>query len=690
MFRSKHFLLFTLALLVSLLHSSDLLATEVIAKSEKSATITFDDSDKEAAWKMFNAPTDNTPTILTGTGCSTFDSQPSNQEVCFDGTAQFSVQIGDDFPTNVNYEWSMSTDNNNFQSLIGESGFAGATTSQLTVNDVTGLDGNFFRVQVTGAGCEGDGISDAAQLDVTTIVIENEVINTTCPDSGDGRIEASASGGASPYSFTLTNNSTNEQFTTSPPYSGLAPGNYTLEVVDDNSCVGLVSLEVEATPDVTPPTFTCSNTSTIALDNNGTITINATDLVSNVSDACGTVTVEFEDGTSSKTYDCSTLGTKSLRVILTDRYNNSDECNYSIDITDETAPTVNCSATDIDLMLSNGDNTVSISATDFIDGSDDNCEVVSILFSDGATEKTFGCDDVGSPISLTVIVADASGNETPCTRTVTVSDKNGPEISCDNDLVQVYLSDSPNGTTTLNVNNLATASDACGGSVSITFADGSTQKTYSCANVGEFSTLPIIATDQAGNTSNCSRNILIIDNQPPVVNCSDDPISIEFIDGNSITLIASELVDPTDNCAIRDVKFSDGRTTKTLSCDNTNDGDQVEIVVRDRSGNTASCMRTIDVIDNIAPTLNCDNEFTYSVPLDQNGELTILPQDLIDVTDNCAITKIEFSDGDTEKHYSCNTPESLFRPLILTVIVRDNGDEIGRCTQSVIIYGSCN
>lgn len=690
MFKSKQSLLFMLLLMVTLLSTQAVWANEMVNKKKIESTVTLETFSKEQAWRMFNGASLNTSVILTGTGCTAFDNQPVDQEVCLDAVAQFSVQIGDDFPETVFYEWSMSTDNSTYQSLIGESGFTGADTEQLTIQNVAGLDGNYFRVQVTGADCEGDGISDSAQLAVTTVAIQNQVTNVSCPVGTDGMISASASGGEAPYSYTLMDQQNTMLSNNAPPYSNLSAGTYIIEVIDNNGCKGLVTVDVGTTPDDTPPSFTCATTipEIVLSASTGEVTVNAVDFVTNVTDECGDVTIKFQDGSGSKTFDCTQTGMQSLNIVLTDDYNNSSTCNRSIEIVDNDAPSVTCSTDVIEITLDNTTTSVTITAAEFIDASSDNCEVTSVLFSDGTAQKVFDCSATGTTVNLTVVVSDAAGNATNCTRTVSISDGGNPTISCGSGLVQVYLNE-VTGMATLTAASLATATDICDGTLSVSFVGGDTEKIYSCADVNQFVTLNLIATDAAGNAATCSRSALIIDRTPPMVNCSSVPVAIQFDNGQPVILNAADLVDPTDNCAISSIKFSDGRTTKTFRCDNTNDGDLIEIVVRDKSGNTASCMRTIDVIDNSAPTLICNDDELFVVLLDDNGERTIYPNDLIDLTDECAITSVEYSDGDTEKYFNCNS-SNLDQFIVFTVIVRDNGEEIGRCTRLVLVVNTCD
>lgn len=66
--------------------------------------------------------------------------------------------------------------------------------------------------------------------------------NTTCPDSEDGLLVATVTGGKPPYSYRWSNGGTQERI------SGLSPGTYILTVSDADGCLIIRSTTIKAPP----------------------------------------------------------------------------------------------------------------------------------------------------------------------------------------------------------------------------------------------------------------------------------------------------------------------------------------------------------------------------------------------------------------------------------------------------------
>ncbi|MDP4953940.1 MAG: SprB repeat-containing protein, partial [Flavobacteriales bacterium] len=78
-----------------------------------------------------------------------------------------------------------------------------------------------------------------------SIITEDLILNESCPESFDGSIDVSISGGVEPYNVTWTGPdgfSSNDE-----DISALGNGTYTLVVEDDNGCI------VNQNVDVTVP-----------------------------------------------------------------------------------------------------------------------------------------------------------------------------------------------------------------------------------------------------------------------------------------------------------------------------------------------------------------------------------------------------------------------------------------------------
>ncbi|MEZ4777981.1 MAG: HYR domain-containing protein [Flavobacteriaceae bacterium] len=130
------------------------------------------------------------------------------------------------------------------------------------------------------------------------------------------------------------------------------------------------------------------------------------------------------------TFDCSQLGENQVEITVTDASGNSSTCTATVNVIDNTDPILVC----MDATVSLDENGMaSITPDLFIDtaNSFDACGIT--ITAVDVTDVT--CDDIGTPITVTVFASDASGNLASCTATLTVVDDMGPTIEgCPADL----------------------------------------------------------------------------------------------------------------------------------------------------------------------------------------------------------------------------------------------------------------
>jgi hypothetical protein len=200
--------------------------------------------------------------------------------------------------------------------------------------------------------------------------------------------------------------------------------------------------------------------------------------------------------------------------------------------------------------------------------------------------------------TLTLKVTDRAGESGTDAVTVTVRDTNGPNLVC-----PTVLSAGCTGPSGAQVNVVATASDACGGSVTITNsrssggADASGGYPFGTTNV------TFTAKDASGNQSQCTVPVTVANQQAPILNC---PASLPAAEcsgagGAYVALQATA----TDVCG-RGLTVSNDHTGAGLDASGAFPLGATPVVfsARDAEGHTSTCTTQVTVRDTQPPTLS--------------------------------------------------------------------------------------
>jgi hypothetical protein len=275
--------------------------------------------------------------------------------------------------------------------------------------------------------------------------------------------------------------------------SDVGPNDVTLTVTDVNgnvsTCIAVVTVE-----DVTPPVAVCMNI-TVQLDPTGTVTILGSDVAGASTDACGIASYDLDIDT----FDCSNVGPNTVTVTITDVNGNVSTCTAVVTVEDVTAPDLVC----MDITLELGaDGTATITPADVIDTLSDACGILT----SAVDIEDFSCDDIGTPVTVTVFVVDNNGNTSACTAVVTVVDLLAPELTCPAD----QTVDPGPGNLFYEVPDYfatgeATATDNCTDPVVDTTQDPAVG---TLLPDGVY-TVTCTATDESGNTATCEFELTI-------------------------------------------------------------------------------------------------------------------------------------------------------------------------------------
>jgi hypothetical protein len=248
---------------------------------------------------------------------------------------------------------------------------------------------------------------------------------------------------------------------------------------------------------------------------------------------------------------------------------------------------------------------------------------------------------------------------------VTIEDNVAPVALCQDTIVQ--LDHSGNGILTTTMVDDG-SSDACG-IASLVVAPN----TFTCADLGN-NQVTLTVTDVNGNVSTCTSNVEVKDEVSPTAKCRDLTIQLDANGAASITV--ADIDNGTiDNC--------DQNPTITISKSSFGCADvgtnQVTLRAVDNFGNDATCISTITVEDNVAPTALCAADFSVQLSnVPGNGTASITVADIDNgSSDACGLASTTID----KSSFDC----SDLGANVITLTVVDVNANISTCTTTVTV-----
>jgi hypothetical protein len=262
------------------------------------------------------------------------------------------------------------------------------------------------------------------------------------------------------------------------------------------------------------------------------------------------------------------------------------------------------------------------------------------------------------PVGTTTVTHQANNGQTTasCSFNVTVVDTQGPTITCPANVSQ--NTSGANCFRNINTANPVT-SDNCGVTVLTWVLTGATTGSSAATGINNLpptifnagtTTVTYTAQDAAGNSTNCSFTVTVVDSQNPTITCPAN-ITNTVTAGTCSRSIATTNPTTGDNCSVTTLTWVlTGATTGTSAATGINNlGTQtfnlgvttVTYTVRDAANNSATCSYTVTITDNIAPTITCPANLSATVA---PGTCTASVATANPTTaDNCAVTRLTWA-----------------------------------------------
>jgi ELWxxDGT repeat protein len=373
------------------------------------------------------------------------------------------------------------------------------------------------------------------------------------------------------------------------------------------SCIFSIIVE-----DTKPPTLTCPGSQTIEANNPaGAVAPPLTPATAR--DTASTFEIIYSPDLNS-TFPLDQ--TTKVTVNAVDSFDNLSTCSFNVTVQDKTPPVLTCSSDiTVEATASTGAtvNYPDAVATDAVTTSP------TITYST-ASGTVFAI----ATKTITVKTQDAAGNKAPdCTFKITVQDKTPPVITCPSNI-------------TAEVNSIKGAKVDYSPAIA-TDAASTPTVTYSQATGSSFpvgrSTVTATAKDGVGNTSQCTFEINVTDNTPPVIACPADVRAQAT--SSTVSYLRLPSAQASDLGSVPTVTY-----TPSLSSPFPMGTTAVTATAVDGQGNSASCTFNVIVADTQPPSLTCPAEVVAEA-VGANGATVLYPA--VNATDSVSTVSLRYS-----------------------------------------------
>ncbi|MEX1191276.1 MAG: choice-of-anchor J domain-containing protein [Brumimicrobium sp.] len=420
-------------------------------------------------------------------------------------------------PNDVTVECDESTDPSNTGDLTATTSCNPNTvTINYTDNTITGSCVNDYTIERTWTVDDNCGNSET-HVQIITVEDNTEPV-VTCGQSTDQINTTTGSATLPDYisgsSFNDNCTATGDLIITQSPSAGttVSPSTHTVTVSAEDECGNIGTCEVEVTVinDNGITINSAPNDIAIECDESSTPS-NTGGLTAQTDCSSGGLTINHNDSSDGNT--CPETITRSWTV--TDNCGNSETHVQIITIEDNTAPTANNPGS---ILVDCIDDVPAVNTT--VVNASDNCDLNPAISHVGDVSDGNTCPEV---ITRTYSVEDECGNFIEVEQEIIINDEVDPQISCPADSETIYTSEEdemPDYTSTTN------ATDNCTSSPVVTQSPSA----GTALTLGT-TTVTLTATDDCGNESTCSIEVLYEDD----ASIEDEAMSLINIYPNPVT-----------------------------------------------------------------------------------------------------------------------------------------------------------
>ena len=301
------------------------------------------------------------------------------------------------------------------------------------------------------------------------------------------------------------------------------------------------------------------------------------------------------NGTQNAT-DTYLIGTTTVAFVVTDNAGHTAGCTFAVIVADDEAPDINCPASPAAF---SADSNCEAVLPSFVGGAilDDNCsddaDIVVVQMPASGSILGLGTSEV------TLVATDEWGNSAMCSLAVVVVDDQAPSISCPASVAPLAADANCEGLVP-DLVALSAYEDNCSPAVGIVLVQSPAAGSVIGLGV---TTVTLTATDESGNATSCSVDVVVEDTLDPFISCPAD-IATSTDSGVCSAFVSVGLPTTSDNCGIASV-LNDYNGTQNATDTYLIGTTTVAFVVTDNAGHTAGCTFAVIVADDEAPDINC-------------------------------------------------------------------------------------
>ncbi|MBK8920777.1 MAG: T9SS type A sorting domain-containing protein [Saprospirales bacterium] len=464
----------------------------------------------------------------------------------------------------------------------GTSGYTYIWSNGGTTPTISGLAPDTYTATVTDAnGCTA--------VQSTTINAYNCAMSAsisgaqiTCFGANNGSASVALAGANPPVNYTWNNGATTASIT------NLAPGVYTVDVIDQTNCVATLNITISE-PAVLEANASATGETSLGANN-------------------GSATANPSGGTSGYTYAWSNNATSQTIVNLA-------PAAYTVTVTDANG------CTDVQTVVVNAFNcALSAQATvTHVQCNGQNNGSVAVSIGGGAEPYVYNWSNGQTTSTIS--------NLSPGAYTASITDANGCET-----VIGGVVSEPAQLSVASSQNNPACADDPSG-SIEVNASGGVSAYNFAWSNGAATNALSgllagtytLTLTDANGCTVIHPYTLVVADNTAPLISAQNTTLPLNA-SGSATATLQSLGATVTDNCTVSNVSI----LPNAFDCSQLG-AHIVTISATDNAGNTTVSSITVTVVDDLAPVVNCPESITqcwyastvsYNAPVAQDNCLT--------------------------------------------------------------------